>query len=430
MFHNNNFNYGMNNQNINFNMNNNFNNQISYNNQMNNLNNNMNNLMINNQNNNNFLNNINQMNFMYNEHNFPINNNINIPNNNKFMNMNNNPNNLNFNNMNNHNYFLNQFNNMNLNEDIPQINQNDNINNVDFQQDQENSLDFEIEQNKNIQAGDLEVTEKLEINSKIEGIKVIYNQMNNCICDKGFFCILPYLGKKIPVFITSTEVLYDNFLKKEHEIIVSINYGKVKTKINLDENNILFKNGEFQILIIKINSNNNLTKNNFLEFDENLYENNHIYILNYNYDYNYNKQYSTVSFGYLVKQVRQFLLYSCNRASVGEPIINLENNKVIGITIKKYLKVDNYIGTFLKYDVDEINKIKNQIRISLEVNNYTMDNNVYFLNNIEGIENTDEIKKNNLGLKELNENNVKLYINGVAHKYQRYFTKKKKGNIL
>ena len=418
MFHNNNFNYGMNNQNINFNMNNNFNNQISYNNQMNNLNNNMNNLMINNQNNNNFPNNINQMNFMYNEHNFQINNNINIPNNNMFMNMNNNPNNLNFNNMNNHNYFLNQFNNMNLNEDIPQINQNDNINNVDFQQDQENSLDFEIEQNKNIRAGDLEVTEKLDINSKIEGIKVIYKQMHDCICDKGFFCILPYFGEKIPVFITSTEVLYDNFLKKEHEIIVSINYGKVKTKINLDENNILFKSEEFQILIIKIDSNNNLTKNNFLEFDDNLYENNHIYIL----------RTSGVSYGYLVKQVKQFFLYSCKVESLGAPIINLENNKVIGLTIKYKINTENfYLGTFLKYAVNEINKIKNQISISLEVNYFGM---VYFLDYFEGSENSKEIKINNFGLKELNENNVKLYINGVKYKFQKFFQPKKKGNII
>ena len=408
MFHNNNFNYGMNNQNINFNMNNNFNNQISSNNKMNIFNNNMNNLININQNNNNLLNNIRQMNLMYNDQKFPIINNINIPNNNIFMNMNNNPNNFNFNNMNNHNYFLNQFNNMNLNVDIPQINQINNINNFNFLQNKVNSFDFEIEQNKNIQPKDLEV------------IKVIYNQMNNCISNKGFFCFLPYFGKKIPVFITSTEVLDDNFLKWNHEIVVSINYGKIKATINLDENNILFKSEEFKILIIKINSNNNLTKNNFLEFDESLYENNHIYILNYNED----KQYSTVSYGYLVKQVRQFLVYSCKMSSVGEPIINLENNKVIGMTVKKR---DNYIGTFLKSASDEINKIKNQIRISLSLEFDNLDNKIYFLNNIEEIKNKDEIKKNYFDLKELNENNVKLYINGVKYKYQKYFTPKKRG---
>ena len=224
--------------------------------------------------------------------------------------------------------------------------------------------------------------------------------------------------KKIPVFITSTEVLDDNFLKENHEITVSINYAKIETTINLDENNILFKSEEFKILIIKINSNNNLTRNNFLEFDDNLYENNHIYIL----------QTSGVSYGYLVKQVRQFVLYSCKVESLGAPIINLENNKVIGLTIKYEIVPYNfYLGTFLKYAVNEINKIKNQISISLEVNFFGMDNNVYFLDNFEGAENSNEIKINNFGLKELNENNVKLYINGVKYKFQKYFQPEKGG---
>ena len=236
---NNPYNFRMNNGNVNI-MNNNFNNQmigINNNNYMNNINNfncfqnqNMN-MNMNNQ-----INNFNQMN-----------NNINIPNNN--MNMNNNQNNILNNNNNNvnQNYFCNQFNNMNLNdpENIQLNLNNNNINKINDESDDENYDDdskiFNNDKKRNQYDlySDKELLKKAEnLETTMEGIKIIYEQMKNCICHitndyTGFFCHIPFMEKKIPVLITSSAVIDKN------EIIVFMDDHKLQKKINLEKNKII-----------------------------------------------------------------------------------------------------------------------------------------------------------------------------------------------
>ena len=122
------------------------------------------------------------------------------------------------------------------------------------------------------------------------------------------------------------------------------------------------------------------------------------------------------------------MIYSCEIESLGAPIINLENNKVIGLTIKDKITYDNVlVGSILKYALNDLNKIKNQIKITLEVKEWELYKNCYFLDNTVDYEDKDGIKKSHFNLREMSEYNVKLFINGIEHKYRKYFTPNKIG---
>ena len=299
------------------------------NNQMNEMNNNNNFNNFQNQNMNycmnNQFNNFNLMNLMHNNNNIQINERTNIPNNNMNLNMNNNQNYfLNFNNNNkqnfNQNSLFNQCNNLNLNANSSQNiqrNENNEINDYNSQQNQmiDNSSDDDDDnvhkpRKKELEREDFDIEQKLNITTTIEGTKTIYKQMKNCICkigekDTGFFCNIPYKGNKIPVLITSEDVINDDFLEKNDEIIVWIDDNKLKKKIRL-KNNILYKNEKFNIIIITIKPNDIFNENfYFLEYDGYLNANNSLYILHY-----MEKDKSSVSYVSFSNQVGQYLLYT------------------------------------------------------------------------------------------------------------------------
>ena len=91
------------------------------------------------------------------------------------------------------------------------------------------------------------------------------------------------------------------------------------------------------------------------------YEGTSIYLLHYP-----KSEEIFVSYG-IIKKVEKEIIYNFNhlcsteRGSSGGPILNLSNNKIIGIH-KAAKKNDNYnIGLFLKYPLSEfINKIKKE----------------------------------------------------------------------
>ena len=158
---------------------------------------------------------------------------------------------------------------------------------------------------------------------------------------------------------------------------------------------------------------------NYLELDENIfvnnweliYENKSLYIFYYQQEKG-----ALVSYGSLNKKLSHNLLYLCKaeESSGGAPILNLENNKVIGLHIS-YKKGPYYNkGTFLKYTINNLNKIQ----ITDNVNQYNINKAVYFLN------------EDNNNIKELNENNTKLFIDNKEYVYQRYFKPKKEVSYL
>ena len=338
---------------------NNFQNNMNINNNINNLNNNMNNI---NNNMNNINNNMIINNNMDDLNNMKINNNMNINNNmdnniqNDFIDNNNNQLNINQNNL------CNQMNNLNLNLNNNNNNNSNNsqnveinhiLNNSDSESDNENVINYRIKE------GDLQFEEKLSkvtenIVSTMEGTINIYNQIkNNCICIiqitifgkiktyTGFFCYLPYNGTKISVLMTSWNAI-NEFYSSDNLILFFDNYKTQKT-IKMNKNRILYSSDKFNLTIIEIKPEDNLNICNFLELDENLFKNNSeiIYENKPLYVLSYQKEKGVlVSYGSLNKKVSHNLIHLCKveESSSGAPILNLENNKVIGIHIRLVLK--------------------------------------------------------------------------------------------
>ena len=261
----------------------------------------------------------------------------------------------------------------------------------------------------------------------LEKNEIISNQMRKNICKiclkdgskgTGFFCQIPFPNKDnlLPVFITNNHLINENFLKNEKYIIVSINNDEITKRINL-ENKRNYTNKDYDITIIEIDKKKEQIYD-FLDLDENKIENsfldiigNSIYILHYP-KYLFGQKIS-VSHGILKQRFEDkkydFMHYcSTEYGSSGSPILNLENNKVIGIHKKK--SNGNYnIGAFLYYSINEFNekykknhkKNDNEITINYKINN----------RNIINIFGTDFVTNN--------KNNCRIIINGQEHELKQ-----------
>ena len=193
----------------------------------------------------------------------------------------------------------------------------------------------------------------------------IIEQLRKTICyiclengDKatGFFIKIKFPDNEhlLPFLVTCNHLIDESILK-EKEINIKLNGEMKYIKF---QNRIIYTNREYDITFIEIKENEDKIKD-FLAIDE---ENQDasisgetIYILQY-----FNRE-PSVSFGILKridKSHNFFIHFCCSKSgSSGSPILNLTNNKVIGIHIGSN-EVFNYnIGTFLNNPIaDFINK--------------------------------------------------------------------------
>ena len=174
----------------------------------------------------------------------------------------------------------------------------------------------------------------------------------------GFFCKIPFINnEELKVLITNNHVI--NLDNENEKITISMNNDSEIKEINLN-NRIKYTNKEYDITIIEIKEEDNIK--DYLELDENiikeginqLYINNPIYIIQYS-----EQKKLGVSYGILkgiFKEKEYNIKHSCftEEGSSGSPIINLINNKVIGIH-KKADNNNNYnIGLFLNYAIEDL----------------------------------------------------------------------------
>ena len=242
----------------------------------------------------------------------------------------------------------------------------------------------------------------------------------------GFFSHIKYENKNFPVLITNFQSIY---LSQNKNIKVIIN-NEFKF-IELGE--IKYFNKDYDISIIEIKENKK-DKIYFLELDEKLYEKNPetnykndlIYIIHYNKDKNI---YST--FGKIKDIINSKIICRCNinLSFKDSPIINLSNNKLIGVS-KGNSKYFNE-GIFFKFIIDEfINEYKdskhnlnimNEIDILINIKENDINKKIYFLNNNKKLFFT------NNNLKKLNDINTELYINNIKQQYKKYFIPERVG---
>ena len=185
------------------------------------------------------------------------------------------------------------------------------------------------------------------------------------IVGTGFFCKIKYDNELIPVLMTNYHVLDDNYIKDHKQINIYINNNMKIIKIYTDSLIYSSDNNKYDIIIIKIKNDNEIT--NYLEIEENIFRNNaedifkneSIYILHFP-----NGGEANISYGCGIEKINEYeLMHKCNTdsGSSGGPIMNALNNKVIGIH-RGYFKKYNYnYGTLLKYPLIELSK-KNELR--------------------------------------------------------------------
>ena len=284
--------------------------------------------------------------------------------------------------------------------------------------------------------------------------KIILNQMENCICriikndgvkGTGFFCIINYKNNIIPCMITNNHVIDEEYIKNNNSIKVSINDNKEIKNIKIDDNRIIYTKPkeQYDTTIIEIKPEKDKI-NNFMEIDEDIFKENSEII--YNFHSVYILQYpksdkASVSYGIItnIKEYNIFHKCSTESGSSGSPIINLLNNKIIGIHKEASLTFNINKGTYLKYPINEfINKYKKNME-KLEFNLENQSKGIYQVykvikNEIELELKADEEDLNykfyylgEKGLKELEESDIDLYINKYISKYKKYFVPKKEG---
>ena len=273
---------------------------------------------------------------------------------------------------------------------------------------------------------------------KITGTETILNQMKNCICKirinrtngTGFFCTINCKNKKINVLMTNYHIINEKSYIENNELNLFINDDKDVKILNLGIMRKTYFNEKYDLAMIELKEEDNI--NHFLELDDNLFKNEikafykdiSIYVIQYPLGNN-----AAVSYG-LSNGINNFEInHTCSTeyGSSGSPILNLANNKVIGIH-KKSAKNFNYnIGTCLQFPLndffgkDEI--IINIIKKENEKNNETYNN---LLNKYE------KIKKEFKEIIRIIDNNIPTFYNQIGKKLKHILFSNVKGykNVL
>ena len=176
----------------------------------------------------------------------------------------------------------------------------------------------------------------------IKSTKKILNQLINCIFQikingkngTGFFCLIPFRKKSIKILMTNYHILNEKDLKENKKINLLLNNENNDLTIDLRIKREIYFNKDYDITIIELNEEDNikdyleLDDNLFQDFSELIYRDQSVYILQYP-----NGKNSYVSYGLLNINHKYNIMHKCNTDddSSGSPILNLQNNKLIGI---------------------------------------------------------------------------------------------------
>ena len=208
----------------------------------------------------------------------------------------------------------------------------------------------------------------------INNIEKILEQMKKCVCKikkgklkgSGFFAKLPYKSTFKYVLITNKHILNKDDLKEGKILKVSINNEEEYKEIEMDGKRLILVDEERDLTIIELKEKDKI--NNYLDIDEryNLnnieerYKNESLYVLNYPKGKDV-----VVSYGLLNKMENEKLYHLCSTegGSSGSPILSLDSLKLIGIHRGFSISNKCNIGLFIRYAIDEFNKIEKGILI-------------------------------------------------------------------
>ena len=268
-----------------------------------------------------------------------------------------------------------------------------------------------------------------------ESTKTILEQMAKNICKinidgkrgTGFFTKIPVDDKLIPVLVTNYHVINKKDLDEKNEIEVDL--FNEESKIIRIKDKVIYYNKEYDVKMIEIDEKKD-GKYEYLELDDDILNKNIIkeyigksmYIIQY--PCFYENQQLAVSYGiiknrFLGKEEYDFIHYCCTeKGSSGSPILNINNNKLIGIH-KQTDENKNYnIGSFLYYSIkefiDKYKEIKNNEK--KEINKYDIKDDNECLKEFN--------KKYNLDIKDINITELDLRFKEIGNDGLKYLCEK------
>jgi len=227
--------------------------------------------------------------------------------------------------------------------------------------------------------------------------KSIFEFKTNDKSITGFLCKIPFGKELINSLVMNYQILDEKFIVENKNLKIYFNDSKEIKEINLElerKKNFL---KIFDITIIEIRTEDGINNDNFLELDANFlknhselsYKDESIYVLQYK-----EKNKASVSYGLILEDVgNEIKIYSdISQCSLGAPILNLTNNKVIGIC-KEFTKYSiDRKGINFKYVIRHImesvdknqikNEKKNEIIIGIKVENSDINQEIHFMYNI------------------------------------------------
>ena len=253
----------------------------------------------------------------------------------------------------------------------------------------------------------------------------ILEQMKNQICNikltdgtigTGFFCKIPFptKDKMLPVLVTNNHLINEKLLENKDGLIMLYTKDSNKFQNFILNNRKYYTNKEYDITLIEIKENSDEIYN-YLELDENLlgsiFDNNPISQDNLNnyfigetiYIIQYPEGKLSVSYG-IVEKITDNQKYNFNhlcstkQGSSGSPILNIKNNKLLGIHKKSSINGNYNKGTFLNIPIKEF------IRQNFKENipDFIFNNNIA-QNEIKEVKKVKEIKDIKEKIKEIKE---------------------------
>ena len=197
-----------------------------------------------------------------------------------------------------------------------------------------------------------------------------YKSKINCICringnlpGTGFFCKIKFEGKLTPVLITNYHVVNDDFMNHNKKLTFYVK--DVLHSINIDKDSKIYSStgNKYDMMIIRLKEGE---VNNYLEIDENIFDNS---VDDYKNESISNAEEAKISFGSGIEKVNDCdIKHLCHTepGSSGGPILSKITNKVIGIH-KGSIGNKYNLGTFLKFP---LNLLKYKKKVSKNNNYY------------------------------------------------------------
>ena len=209
-----------------------------------------------------------------------------------------------------------------------------------------------------------------------EFMQIAMEQMKKCICKikldnkqgTGFFCKIPFpdINNRLSALITNNHIINEKELyQNDSKIYISIKDKDSIKELNLN-NRQKYTNKEYDITIIEIKEEDDI--NDYLELDDIIIEdilnnnnNNNYYIDNEVYIIEYPEGILSISAGKLIdifEEKKYKFRHICHTkaGSAGSPILNIINNKVIGVHHSKDIHFNRGRASFLNYPIKDFIK--------------------------------------------------------------------------